>query len=184
MTEREHDAKKRLPPEIYELALAAAWPLAARVQQKVARVGIVTLAANSDALMMRVLRDSFRDLGYIGGQSISLEFAFADGDLSRVPALAADLARKQVDVIVVDGGSLNGAVRAAISTIPIVFCHAHQPGRIRLCHVAGAPRRKPHRLCPYGGGNQRQATRNSQKRLSELAQGRSALEQGRSSTLY
>jgi putative ABC transport system substrate-binding protein len=101
---------------------AALCPLAARAQEnKIPRVGILTPASSADEPMMRVLRDSFHTLGYIEGKDIILDFAFADGDLGRIPALAAGLVRSRVDVIVTDGGNaVNAIARAATATIPIV----------------------------------------------------------------
>ena len=59
---------------------AAMWPFAARAQQvaKIPRIGILSPASSVDAPMMRVLRGSFRDLGYVEGLTISLQFAFAE----------------------------------------------------------------------------------------------------------
>jgi putative ABC transport system substrate-binding protein len=101
---------------------ATAVPLAARAEREnIPHVGVLTPAASADAVMMRVLRSSFHDLGYVEGKTIILDFACADGDLGRMPALADGLVRKKVDVIVTDGGlPVNLAAHAATTTIPIV----------------------------------------------------------------
>jgi putative tryptophan/tyrosine transport system substrate-binding protein len=101
---------------------ATTWPFIACAQQsKIPRIGILTPASSAEAPMMRVLRNAFRDLGYIDGETIILDYAFANGNLDRMPALAAALVRDRVDVIVTDGGNaVNGFARAATSTIPIV----------------------------------------------------------------
>jgi putative tryptophan/tyrosine transport system substrate-binding protein len=120
----------------------AAWPLRARAQpKKIPRVGIITPASNADAPMMRVLRDSFRDLGYVDGQTIILDFAFAEGDLARVPTLVAGLVSRRADVIVVDGGNLTAVVAAATTTIPVVaavFARPVESGLVKsLAHPGG-----------------------------------------------
>jgi putative tryptophan/tyrosine transport system substrate-binding protein len=108
---------------------ATAVPLAARAEREnIPRVGILTPAASAGAAMMRVLRNSFLDLGYVEGKTIILDFAFADGDLARMPALADGLVRQKVAVIVTDGGfPVNHAAQAATSTIPIVAAMLTNP---------------------------------------------------------
>jgi ABC-type uncharacterized transport system substrate-binding protein len=124
-------------------AAAITWPLAGRAQQyKIPRIGILTPASSVDAPMMRVVRDAFRDLGYVEGKNIILDFAFARGDLGQMPALAARLVRSQVDVIVTDGGNaVNADARAATSTIPIVVGTCTNPVEVgfaaSLSHPGG-----------------------------------------------
>ena len=105
------------------LALGAA-PLAAEAQQaaKVARVGYLSpnLAASPH------LRDAFlqglRDLGYVEGRNVVIEYRDAEGKLEQFPALAAELVALKVDVILAEGGTLGPRVAMrATSTIPIVF---------------------------------------------------------------
>jgi putative ABC transport system substrate-binding protein len=83
-------------------------------------VGILTPAASADAVMMRVLRDAFRDLGYVEGKTIILDFACADGDLGRMPALAAVLT-EPVDgsfawSLPHPGGNLTGFILTVVET--------------------------------------------------------------------
>ena len=105
------------------LALGAA-PLAAEAQQaaKVARIGYLSpnLAASP------YLRDAFlqglRDLGYVEGRNVVIEYRDAEGKLERLPALAAELVALKVDVILAEGGTLGPRVaQQATRTIPIVF---------------------------------------------------------------
>jgi putative ABC transport system substrate-binding protein len=123
---------------------AAAVPLAARAEREsTPSVGILTPAASADAVMMRVLRDTFRDLGYVEGKTIILDFACADGDLGRMPALADGLVRKKVNVIVTDGGlPVNRAAHAATSAIPIVAAVLTEPVEGRFA-----------KSLPHPGGN-------------------------------
>jgi len=101
---------------------AAVWPLAARAQQQLARrIGMLetipaTANANFDAL-----RDGLRELGYDEGRSLIIEYRSADGRAERFPALAAELVRLNVDVIVTRGTPSALAARNATRTIPIVM---------------------------------------------------------------
>jgi putative tryptophan/tyrosine transport system substrate-binding protein len=82
---------------------AAAWPLAARAQQaaKVWRIGVLeTISAQLNATNFEALRKGLRDLGYIEGQNLTIEYRSADGQVERFPQLAEELVRAQVDVIV------------------------------------------------------------------------------------
>ena len=102
---------------------AAAWPLAARAQQpaKVPRVGILSPAASEAAADMTAFRQGIRDLGYIEGQTIALDFRLSKGIIDALPALAAELVRVPVDVIVTDTTSATLAAFDATRTIPIVM---------------------------------------------------------------
>ena len=99
-------------------------PLVAGAQSatgKVPRVGVlgVTSAAGY-ARQVEALRQGFRDLGYVEGQSIVVEYRWADGHYDRLPALAAELIRLQPDVIVTSGPGTR-ALKETATTIPIVM---------------------------------------------------------------
>src|SRR3974377_1732734 len=83
---------------------AAAWPNAARAQQpaKVPRVGILSPAASETAATLTAFREGIRDLGYIEGQTIALDFRLSRGIMDALPALAAELVRIPVNAIVTD----------------------------------------------------------------------------------
>jgi putative tryptophan/tyrosine transport system substrate-binding protein len=102
---------------------AAAWPLAARAQQtaKIPRVGILSPAGSEAAATLAAFRKGMRDLGYVEGQTIVLDFRLAKGNLDALPALAAELVRIPVDVIVTDGTSAAVDAFGATRTIPIVM---------------------------------------------------------------
>ena len=102
---------------------AAAWPLAARAQQpaKVPRVGILSPAASETAGTLTAFRKGIRDLGYIEGQTIALDFRLSKGIMDALPALATELVRIPVNVIVTDSTSATLAAFAATRTIPIVM---------------------------------------------------------------
>jgi putative tryptophan/tyrosine transport system substrate-binding protein len=102
---------------------AAAWPVAARAQRasKVAHIGF--LGAVSEAGYARhvaALRDGLRDLGYTEGKNIIISYRWANGNYDRLPALAAELVRSGVDVIVTHGTPGTLAAKRATATVPIV----------------------------------------------------------------
>jgi ABC-type uncharacterized transport system substrate-binding protein len=101
----------------------AGWPLAARAQQpaKVPRVGILSPAASETAATLTAFREAIRNLGYIEGQTIALDFRLSKGMMDALPALAAELVRIPVNVIVTDSTSGTLDAFAATRTIPIVM---------------------------------------------------------------
>jgi putative tryptophan/tyrosine transport system substrate-binding protein len=104
------------------LALGAA-PLRASAQQSatVRRVGVLGVtSAASYALQVQAMRQGFRDLGYVEGQNIVIEYRWAEGRIDRLPALAAELIRLQPDVLVTSGAGTR-VLKEATTTIPIVF---------------------------------------------------------------
>jgi putative tryptophan/tyrosine transport system substrate-binding protein len=102
---------------------ALGWPLAASGQQptKVPRIGILTPAESDATPIFSGLRRGLRDLSYIEGATIILDFRFGKGNLDALPELAAELVRVPVDLIVTDGNSAAHAALEATRTIPIVM---------------------------------------------------------------
>jgi putative ABC transport system substrate-binding protein len=103
---------------------AASWPLAARAQQqaKVARIGYLGLVSASwHAPRVNAFRAGLRELGYVEGKDIVIEFRWAEGQYDRLPGLAAELVRMNVDVIVTHAAPGAFAAKQATSTIPIVI---------------------------------------------------------------
>ena len=90
-------------------------------------VGFLTPATSDRTIPISAFRTALAELGYVEGQNIALEFRLAAGDISRLPALAAELVALPADVIVVDGGIAVPAVMAATKTIPVVMATAGDP---------------------------------------------------------
>src|SRR5262245_12490286 len=104
---------------------AAAWPLAARAQQPT--VGFLDNRSPSTVPdFVAGWRKGLRETGFVDGQNIAVEYRWADGHSERLPALAADLVRRKVDVIVATGAAAL-VVKAATSATPIVFVVGSDP---------------------------------------------------------
>ena len=102
---------------------AAAWPFAAHAQQpaKVRRIGFLFYGSPGPSPELDAFRQGLRELGYIEGQNITVEYRFASGRVERLPELAAELVRLKLDVIVTPGTPASVAAKQATGTIPIVF---------------------------------------------------------------
>jgi putative tryptophan/tyrosine transport system substrate-binding protein len=107
---------------------AAAWPLAARAQQRhVSTVGILNYASAQDLRVIQFL-NALRDLGYVEGKSLALIQRHADGILDRLPQLAAELVAAKVDLIIALGPAV-WAAKQATTVIPIVIAFSGNPER-------------------------------------------------------
>src|SRR6188508_543841 len=111
---------------------AAAWPLSARAQQptgRVYRVGYLAIGFREQTLhLIKAFEEGLRSLGYRVGENVVIEYRFANGEMERLPANAADVVRLGVDIIVSAGTNpITVAAMKATTTIPIVMITGIDP---------------------------------------------------------
>jgi putative ABC transport system substrate-binding protein len=124
------------------LGSATAWPLAARAQQAATPVvGWLGSQSAEDDYKNRTVPflQSLKETGYVEGQNVAIEYRYADNQVDRLPALAADLVRRRVAVIVASSAAAALAAKAATTTIPIVFSAAADPVALGLVASLNRP---------------------------------------------
>jgi putative tryptophan/tyrosine transport system substrate-binding protein len=120
---------KRRREFIRLLGGAATWPLAARAQQsKVYRIGLLeTVSVTLNAANYNALRQGLRELGYVEGQNLVIDYRSADGRAGRFPDLATELVRRNVDLMITRGTPAALAAKNATATIPVVMTASGDP---------------------------------------------------------
>jgi putative tryptophan/tyrosine transport system substrate-binding protein len=119
----------------------AAWPLAARAQPSIPVVGWLGVATpNSYARSVEAFQRGLSETGFVDGQSVKIEYRWAENRYAQLPAMAADLVSRKVDAIVSSGGSIAAlAAKMATATIPIVFEVGADPIKVGLVPSLNRP---------------------------------------------
>src|SRR5204862_5415651 len=122
---------------------AVAWPLMARAQQKtMPLIGVLgTGSLGQFAPFIAAFRQGLSEAGHVEGQNFAIEYRGAEGHYDRLPALAADLVGRKIDLIMAGSPPAALAAKSATATIPIVFRHGGDPVRDGLGARLAQPRR-------------------------------------------
>jgi putative ABC transport system substrate-binding protein len=160
---------------VWLLIILLLGPVSAEAQQskKVPRIGYLSvLSPSSDSDRIEAFRQGLRDLGYVEGTSVRIEFRYVDGKLDRLAYLAGELVRLNVDVIVAGGSTAIRATKNATKSIPIVMAHGSDP--VELGYVASLARPGGNitgltHLAPELGGKRLELLKDIVAQLSRVA---------------
>jgi len=120
---------------------AAAWPLTARAQRGMPVIGFLsTVSADGFEERLRAFRQGLKELDYVEGENVAVQYRWAENRLDRLPALGAELVQRRVSVLVASGGTAGAiAAKALKTTIPIVFGIPEDPVKLGLVASLASP---------------------------------------------
>jgi ABC-type uncharacterized transport system substrate-binding protein len=166
--------KKQIRPLALCAMLLALWvPAEAQQPKKVPRIGFLSgVSPSTNAARVEAFRQGLRELGYVEGKNIVIEYRYAELKPDRLPALAAEIVRLKVDVIVTGGSGLTRAAKNATNTIPIVMAQDTDPvanGFVASLARPGGNITGLSNLAPEIGGKQLELLKETIPKLSRVA---------------
>jgi putative ABC transport system substrate-binding protein len=119
---------------------AVVWPRATHAQQPMPVIGFLSSQTHdATADYLRAFRQGLKDIGYVEGENVAIEYRWADSQIDRLPALAAEVVRQRVAVIAASGGPTSEAAAKATTTIPVVFMVPEDPVKLGLVTSLARP---------------------------------------------
>jgi putative tryptophan/tyrosine transport system substrate-binding protein len=122
---------------------AVAWPLAARAQQLLPAMPVIGLLRNTSksdaAFRLEAFRNGLRELDFVEGRNVEIEYRYADSEYDRLPALANELIQRSISVLFASGNASALAAKRATSTVPVVFAVGNDPVEMGLVKTLSRP---------------------------------------------
>ena len=120
---------------------AVAWPLAARADQHpLPMIGVLRNTSKSDdAFRLAAFREGLKELGFVEGHNVEIEYRYADSKYNRLAELANELVHRSVSVLFASGNASAFAAKRATSTIPVVFAVGNDPVEMGLVNSLSRP---------------------------------------------
>jgi putative tryptophan/tyrosine transport system substrate-binding protein len=121
--------------------MTVVWPLVTRAQRPIKKIGFLSVSSPSAHVpFVAAFNEGLKEVGFVEGQNLTIEYSWAEGKFDRLPAMAADLIRNKVDVIAAMSGDISiRAAKTASSTIPVVFITGSDPVQTGLVPSLARP---------------------------------------------